>query len=101
MKLSSTGAGPCWRAGAGGGVLRAGTDGGQSLLAAGQEGRVLGALAAAVVVVRLPPLALLFPLTAEDPNKGLNKERNKPVSVAQTQRFTKVYSTFGTCALPV
>lgn len=31
----------------------------------------------AVVVVRLPPLALPFPLTAEDPNKGLSRKKRK------------------------
>lgn len=78
MKLSTSGARPCWRAGSGGSVLRAGTDGGQCLLAAVQEGRVVGALMMAVVVVRLPSLTLPFPLTAEDPNKGLSREkRNK------------------------
>lgn len=34
MKLSGRGASPRWRAGSGGSVLRAGTDGGQRLLAA-------------------------------------------------------------------
>lgn len=75
MKLSTRGARPCWRAGSGGGVLRAGTDGGQGLLAAVQEGRVVGALMVAVVVVRLPSLALPFPLTAEDPDKSLSRKK--------------------------
>lgn len=78
VKLSTSGARPCWRAGSGGSVLWAGTDGGQCLLAAVQEGRIVGALTVAVVVVRLPSLTLPFPLTAEDPNKGLSREkRNK------------------------
>lgn len=77
MELSSGGAGPGWGAGSAGSVLRTGTDGGQRLLAAVQEGRVVGALVEAVVVVRLPPLPLPLPLTAEDPNKGLRREKNK------------------------
>lgn len=58
-------------------MLRAGTDGGQRLLAALQEGRVVGALMVAVVVVGLPSLPLPFPLTAEDPNKGLSRKKKR------------------------
>lgn len=94
MKLSSGGAGPGWRAGSAGCVLRAGTDGGQRLLAAVQEGRVVGALVEAVVVVRLPPLPLPLPLTAEDPNKGLRRKKtSKQINPAsQTGRvFGAIY----------
>lgn len=71
MEFTAGGAWPRRRAGPGGDVLGAGADGGQRLLAAAQEGRVVGALMAAVAVVRLPSLALPFPLTAEDPDEGL------------------------------
>lgn len=62
----------------GGDAARAGADGGQSLLAAAQEGRVVGALMAAVVVVRLPALTLPLPATAKDPDERLktNRDRN-------------------------
>lgn len=46
-------------------------DGGQRLLAAVHEGRVVGALMAAVVVVRLPTLTLPLPAAAQDSDEGL------------------------------
>lgn len=64
-----------------------GADGGQRLLAAVQEGRVVGTLVAAVVVVRLPPLALLFPLTAKNPNESL-KSQNPFVRCCRTSCST-------------
>lgn len=77
VKLSTGGVGPCWRVGSGGNVLRAGADGGQRLLAAVQEGWIVRALMAAVVGVRLPSLALLFPLASEDPNEGLREKKQQ------------------------
>lgn len=77
MKLPARGVGPCWGAGSGGNTLRAGADGGQRLLAAVQEGRVVGALMVAVVGVRLPPRALPFPLTSEDPDKSLSEKKKQ------------------------
>lgn len=58
----------------GGSTSGIGADGGQCLLAAVQEGRVVGTLVAAVVIVRLPPLALLFPLTVKNPNESLKTQ---------------------------
>lgn len=62
-----------WRRGAepGGDAAGAGADGGQRLLAAVQEGRVVGALLAAVVIIRL---TLPLPATAQDPDEGLNTQ---------------------------
>jgi len=56
-------------------VAGAVADGGQRLLAAVQEGRVVGALLAAVVTVRLPALALLLPAAAQDPDEGLQTHK--------------------------
>lgn len=61
----------------GGAAARAGTDGGQTLLAAVQEGRVVGALMAAVVVVRLPALTLPLPPTAKDPDERLKTKQRE------------------------
>lgn len=48
----------------GGDAERTWADGGQRLLAAVHEGRVVGALMAAVVVVHLPTLTLPLPAAA-------------------------------------
>lgn len=55
----------------GGAAAWAGTDRGERLLAAVQEGRGVGALMAAEVGVRLPALTLLLPATMQDPDEGL------------------------------
>lgn len=41
---------------------------------------------AAVVGVRLPSLALPFPLASEDPNKGLRGEKNNRELLSVTQK---------------
>lgn len=69
--VSVRGGGPRRGAESGGDAARAGANGGQRLLAAVQEGRVVGALLAAVVVVRLPALTLPLPATAKDPDERL------------------------------
>lgn len=74
--VSVRGGGPRRGAESGGDTARAGADGGQRLLAAVQEGRVVGALLAAVVVVRLPALTLPLPATAKDPNERLKTHRH-------------------------
>lgn len=65
-----------WRLQLGGDASRAVADGGQRLLAAVQVGRVVGSLLGAVVVVRLPALALPFPTATEDPDEGLKAQGN-------------------------
>lgn len=74
-ELSVGGGGARRWAESGGDTARAGADGGERLLAAVQEGWVVGALMAAVVVVRL---TLPLPPTAKDPDERL-KTRNKSV----------------------
>lgn len=59
----------------GGGAAGAGADGGQRLLAAVQEGGVVGALWAAVVAVRLPARTAGLPAAAQDPDEGLQTQR--------------------------
>lgn len=68
----SLGEGPWRRVELGGGAAGAGADGGQGLLAAVQEGGVVGALWAAVVAVGLPAWAPpALPVAAQDPDEGL------------------------------
>lgn len=55
----------------GSGAARAGADSGQRLLAVAQEAGVVGALMAAVVVVRLQALTPALPPTAKNPDKCL------------------------------
>lgn len=59
----------------GGDAVGAGWGRGQRLLAAVQEGRVLGALLAAIVVVRLPAPMARPPTAAKDPDEGLSTQR--------------------------
>lgn len=58
----------------GGNAAGAGADGGESLLAATEEGRGVRALLGAVVVVGMPALMLLLPATPQDPDKGLRAQ---------------------------
>jgi len=51
-----------------------GTDGGQGLLAATQEGRGVGPLVAAVGIGRR---TLPLPPTPQDPNEGLDQNQNQ------------------------
>lgn len=76
-ELFVRGGGPWWRVESGGNTSWAGADGGQRLLAAVQEGGVVGSLMGAVVVVRLPTLTLLLPLAAKDPDERLKTQRHK------------------------
>lgn len=78
------GGGPGRGAEPGGDAARAGANGGQRLLAAAQEGRVVGALVAAVVVVRLPALTLPLPATAKDPDERLKTQNHFSPKPPQT-----------------